>query len=147
MEKYIEYVGRLSWNRPKSEQAEAVLFLSSAKDWDYTDCIVNSQKDIWEKLVHVISHRTKDEIKSLLSNLLYLLKDLNWPGAIEAMNLIKGFSKDEILKEIEQSLLTAYSENDGIWIANMKAVIEYYKLKPDMFNCIDLQKILLISEW
>lgn len=147
MEKYTEYINQLSWIMPKTEQDKAVSFLSTVNDWDYKDCIICSQKDVWENLVKVISKRKKEEVKSLLPDLLYMLKDLNWPGALNAMNIIKTFSQEEILPDIEQSLKTADSENDGIWIANLKNLVDYFVLTPDLFSSIDLKQVLLKSEW
>lgn len=120
MEKYTEYISKLSWNKPKAEQKEAALFLSQVEDWDYKNCITSSNKDVWEELVQVISKRKKEEIKEMLPDLLFLLKDLNWPGALKAFEIVGSLKYEEIKADFWIILEKAYTEKDDMWIENLK---------------------------
>ena len=82
-----------------------------------------------------------------LQGLLFLFKDLSWPGASMAFDIIKQIPKDKVLIDLEIALSDAFEENDGIWVANLKQVISYFRFTKKDFKKINLSKVLQISEW
>ena len=140
-------LNNLSWNRPRTEQEKTMDFLIANDNWDIQHCIQNASKDIWENLVYVLSKKENMIKEQALQGLLFLFKDLSWPGASMAFDIIKQIPKDKVLIDLEIALSDAFEENDGIWAANLKQVISYFKFTKNDFKKINLSKVLQISEW
>ena len=64
-----------------------------------------------------------------------------------AFDIIKQIPKDKVLIDLEIALSDAFEENDGIWVANLKQVISYFRFTKKDFKKINLSKVLQISEW
>lgn len=147
MDKYINYIKKLSWKNSKEMQENAIMFLSSANDWDYMGCIINTSKDIWGNLLIVIKNRNECDKILLLEDLLFLFKDLNWPGAWEAFEIIKNMKKELVKKDLEKALLQAYNEDDGMWITGLKLIIDYFHFDEQSFSSFNLNEVLKKVEW
>ena len=65
----------------------------------------------------------------------------------KAFDIIKQIPKDKVLIDLEIALSDAFEENDGIWVANLKQVISYFRFTKKDFKKINLSKVLQISEW
>lgn len=100
--------------------------LVAATDWDCAQCIIDTEKDVWENLVAVIENKGYDEKKILLNDFLFLLQDLNWPGARRALEIIKSMEKADVQKPLQEALLEALSLNDEMWIFGLKIVADYF---------------------
>lgn len=147
MNKYIDYINKLNWKNPSIVQKDAIEFLLNAEDWDCTGCIINSPKETWENLIDIVE-KLEDNYKiMMIDDFLDLLKDLNWPGSKKAFNFLVEMPKSKILNNLEICLKKAYSEQDTIWIANLKSLIEESRFESQDFNNINLQEILKIAEW
>lgn len=147
MDKYTEYINKLNWKNPSNVQKNAIDFLINAEDWDCTGCIMNSPKETWENLINIVDKLGDSYKIKMIDDFLYLLKDLNWPGAKNAFNFLVKMQKQQILNNLELCLKKAYSEQDTIWIANIKSLTEECGLKSQDFNNINLQEIFKIAEW
>lgn len=147
MDKYINYIKKLSWKNSKEMQENAIMFLSSVNDWDYMGCIINTSKDIWGNLLIVIKNRNECDKILLLEDLLFLFKDLNWPGAWEAFEIIKNMKKELVKKDLEKALLQAYNEDDGMWITGLKLIIDYFHFDEQSFSSFNLNEVLKKVEW
>ncbi|HBB15148.1 MAG TPA: hypothetical protein DCZ76_12875 [Treponema sp.] len=144
---YEEYISKLSWHRTESEQKEAIRFLTQAPDWDFSNCIRKSSKDIWENLVAVIKKRSYEEKVQLAGELLYLLMDLNWPGALQALGILKGIRKEDILPPLESALKSACLEKDGNWLSYLYELVVHFELSDSDFKEITLGKIIALKDW
>ena len=140
-------LNNLSWNRPRTEQEKTMECLIANDKWDMQHCIQNASKDSWENLVDVLSKKENMIKEQALQGLLFLFKDLSWPGAGMAFDIIKQIPKNKVLIDLEIALSDAFEENDGIWAANLKQVISYFKFTKNDFKKINLSKVLQISEW
>lgn len=145
--KYTKYIELLSWNTPKALQEEAINFLINAEDCDMRGCIKNTQKDVWNNIVLIISKRSVSDRINCLPDLLFLLKDLNWPGALKALEILKSMKATDVINNLEQSLKQAYDEKDGIWISNLKELVNHYNFSSNTFSSISLNEILGLAEW
>lgn len=145
--KYTKYIELLSWNTPKILQEEAINFLINVEDWEISGCIKNTQKDVWDNILLIISKRSLSDRINCIPDLLFLLKDLNWPGALKALEILKSMKAADVIKNLEQALKQAYDEKDGIWISNLKELVKYYNFSSKTFTNISLNEILSLAEW
>lgn len=53
----MEDIGNLSWSKDPETQKNAAMNLLAADDWDCENCIIGTEKDVWENLVAVIEKR------------------------------------------------------------------------------------------
>ena len=147
MSRHLEDIGNLSWSRDPETQKNAAMNLLAADDWDCENCIIGTEKDVWENLVAVIEKTGRGTKKTLCRDLLFLLQDLNWPGALRAREIVKGMSKDDVLRPLQEALLQAYATNDGIWISNLKSLVDYFGYGGESFQDMNLAAILEKAEW
>lgn len=54
MSRHVEDIGNLSWSKDPETQKNAAMNLLAADDWDCENCIIGTEKDVWENLVAVI---------------------------------------------------------------------------------------------
>lgn len=72
---------------------------------------------------------------------------MNWPGALRAREIVRGMSKDDVLRPLQEALLQAYASNDGIWISNLKSLVDYFGYGGESFQDMNLAAILEKAEW
>ncbi|MCR5614478.1 hypothetical protein [Treponema sp.] len=147
MNDYKNYIEQLSWKNSEKEQSEAIEILSKSEDWDFTNCIRNSSKDIWENLVVVINRRSYQDKVKLADDLIYLLMDLNWPGALQGLEILKSLKKEVIQAPLEDTLYSAYVDRDGNWISNLFELIKYFKFSDSDFTKVKLADVVSLREW
>ena len=76
--------------------------------------------------------------------MLLLLMDLNWPGAMPALEIMKKLDIENIKPYIADTLRRADKENDTIWIAWIRKLIE----EKNAFKDFDeYMNILSKAEW
>lgn len=123
MEKYLDVLRMLSWKESPETQNSAIEYLSGVEDWDFRNCIINTPKDVWENILKVIKNNKSIDMHLILQDLLFLLKDLTWPGALDAFDIIKKMGKEEIYLDLTKALAKANSEKDEMWIDNLKLLL------------------------
>ena len=126
MKRYIELVEKLNWNNSLEIQQNAIKELSQKKDWDYRGVIINSDKGCWENLFKVFEIVKADD-SLLLNDYIFLLKDLNWPGAIIALTKLKSLQKGVINDVLFSFIEKATNEKDEDWKENLFLVANYFK--------------------
>lgn len=137
----------LSWDKDKRIQKEAIKYFSNDGNFDFNVLIKESPKKIMSNLVEVISNKKVNEQYNSINGLLYLLKDLSWPGSEKAMSLLKTFPKKILLPYLENSLNDADKENGDNWLGNLKMLIKYHSFTKDGFKSIDLMQVLEKAAW
>ncbi len=123
MEKYLDVLRMLSWKESPEIQNNAIEYLSGVEDWDFRNCIINTPKDVWENILKVIKNNKSIDMHLILQDLLFLLKDLTWPGALDAFDIIKKMGKEEIYLDLTKALAKANREKDEMWIDNLKLLL------------------------
>lgn len=133
IEKLIE---DLSWHLSKEIQENAIYELSKIKP-QFHYLLFKSGKYTWPNAVKIVKQIGYPENKSAISNLFGLLMDTNWPGAIEAMEVlteIKEKDKPMLIEKLEEVICKAYSDGDPCWLWGINYFIKYYaKLKEKDF--------------
>lgn len=64
-----------------------------------------------------------------------------------AFELLETIDNKEIMPHIVDALYKAASEEDTIWIAGIKRLVEHLKLKSDDFDSEEAYKLLELAEW
>ncbi len=120
----IKYVHELDWSYPTEIQSRAVNFLSKV-DEEYIVLIFDKKlKSTWENAVKVIRRIGFPKNKPVLSGLVWLLQDVNWPGAMESMEILSSIEKTAVIPIIEEALLKADAEHDTMWIGGINLLVE-----------------------
>ncbi|NOU88671.1 DUF5071 domain-containing protein [Paenibacillus sp. LMG 31460] len=134
----------LSWNRPVEEQTYAVKRLISLKD-KISDCLITyTSKDQWDNCMKIIIELDYQDQVRMIPQMLFLLRDMNWPGAKEACNLMKNMKVEDLTPYIVLALEQADNECDTIWITWIKTFIE----KLNLVKLIEEKsEILKQAEW
>jgi hypothetical protein len=134
----------LNWHRPQEEQDFAVQELIQYKDEIINKFISETQKEQWHNAIRIIEKlEASDQIKAV-PQMLLLLMDLNWPGALPAVEIMKKLDAESLKPYIVEILKRADKENDTIWIAWIKYLIEQINLVSG-FN--EYSNILKKAEW
>lgn len=120
MEKKIrELIRGLSWKEKKEKQEHAIKFLS-AIDEKYYDLIFDkAQKETWENAVIVIEKIGSPKNKKFFPVLIWLLQDINWPGAIRALDILTQSDKTVVGPMLENAIMQAYELNDTMWLGGL----------------------------
>ncbi|NQX68681.1 DUF5071 domain-containing protein [Paenibacillus alba] len=118
------YLGHLKWSMSENIQEEAVNYLSKKIEDKYISRLIqDTDKDTWGNSMKIISSLGKDRAIIAIQWLLFLLKDLNWPGANESIEVLKQFDMDELIPFIDIVLDQADLEEDSMWIYGIKELI------------------------
>ena len=138
----IKYVHKLDWSYPVETQNKAI-DISSKIDEEYVSFIFDkNQKSTWENAVRVIREIGFPKNKPLLPNLVWLLQDINWPGALEAMEILSSIEKTIVLPIIEKALLMADANADSMWIAGINLLVKKAGYKSIDFSDEKIYEIL-----
>ena len=79
--------------------------------------------------------------KTLLRFLVWLLQDVNWPGAAEAIQYLSSLSRDVVIPLAKEALYIADKNDDFMWIGGIRLLIETAGYKNSDFNA-DIDRIL-----
>ncbi|MDQ6421773.1 DUF5071 domain-containing protein [Paenibacillus sp. LHD-117] len=134
----------LSWSCTEEEQSKAIFQLVQFKEKLFDCLITESGKDKWENCIKIISQFEYQDKVKMIPQMLFLLKDMNWPGAIESVNLMLGMESEDLAPSIINALEEAVHENDTIWIAWLKEFIVTRKLK---LLLEEYSEVLKLAEW
>ncbi len=138
----VKYVSELDWSYPIETQNEAMDFLSKA-DEEYFGLIFDKKlKSTWENAIKVIKRIGFPKNKPLLSELVWLLQDVNWPGASEAVETLSSTEKTAVIPIIEEALLKADAKNDSMWIGGINLVVKKAGYTSTDFSDEKMLKIL-----
>ncbi|MBQ2743805.1 MAG: DUF5071 domain-containing protein [Oscillospiraceae bacterium] len=122
-EKIKSYVEMLNWENPQEEQDEAICILSQIDERNFGLILDKSKKSTWENAVKVIKRIGFPQNESLLPGLLWLLQDVNWPGATEAIEILAEIDKKTVVPLIEQAIHSANLNEDFMWLGGLSLLV------------------------
>ena len=134
----------LSWYYPEEQQEQAIQKLIIHKKKYVNSLITQSSKDQWHNAVRLIGHLDYSDQVQMIPEMLFLLKDMNWPGALDATRIMEGLNPEELKPHISRALIEANKENNIIWITWIKGFIEEIMIQ-ELFE--DYTDILNKAEW
>jgi hypothetical protein len=118
----------LSWYQPEEEQEHAIQKLIMNKDRFINSLITGSTKDQWLNATKLIGRIEYSDQVRMVPQMLFLLRDMNWPGALEATRIMGNLNSEDLKPYIGKALIEANNENDTIWITWIKGFIEEIKV-------------------
>lgn len=114
----------LDWKHPKKDQLYAIEKLSKIEKEFYFMLFNWNAKSTWENAVTVIGNLGFPNNKPLFRHLIWLMKDVNWPGAQEAIKILSNISdRQYLLEKLEEYIELAFMENDTMWLGGLKCVV------------------------
>jgi hypothetical protein len=140
-DKYID------WKNSVEQQLNDTERLLNCSKIDIANLIPGKGKMTWPNVVEAIKRIGYPKNTTAIPGLLYLLQDINWPGALEGLELLSEMKKTDIQKPLEQALHQAFTETDDMWIAGLKMVVEKFQFEDTDFTGIDLKEVLSKSNW
>lgn len=131
----------LDWSLPRAVQKHAIDALSAADEKYYPLILDKTRKSTWENSVAVIERIGYPKNKTLLHFLVWLLQDVNWPGAAEAIRYLSSLSRDVLIPLAKEALYIADKNDDFMWIGGIRLLIETAGYKKSDFDA-DIDRIL-----
>lgn len=142
LEEIKGYVEMLDWKNSQEEQSKAIHILSQIDEMDLGIILDKSKKSTWENAVKVIKQIGFPKNKSLLSELLWLLQDVNWPGAIEAIEILTSIDKKAVAPLIEQAIHSADLNEDFMWLGGLSLLVSKAGYSAEDFDDCSVFEIL-----
>ncbi|MEQ8156526.1 MAG: DUF5071 domain-containing protein [Clostridiaceae bacterium] len=136
----------LSWNAPLDSQNKAINEIASEVNVNLNDLIQPLSKEYWENAARVLSKIGYPKIEEAIPGLFNWLQDLNWPGALIVMELLKSLPKEAIIRHLESAAKEAFSTEDDIWLINLATFLEDFKLQEHDFVSKEIYSALVDSE-
>lgn len=134
----------LSWECSEEEQNEAIEKLIPHKHHLFKSLITNTGKKQWDSAIRLVGKLKYIDQVQMIPQLLFLLKDMNWPGAQAAVNIMSKMDRFDLEPFIIDALITANRENDSVWIAWLKSFIKDIGMENLI---VSHQEIFEKSEW
>lgn len=123
VEETIELVKKLDWNLSLEVQKAAFDELMKGELDNVSVIIQPYMKPTWENAVKLIDELGYPKNKEALPQLIWLLSDINWPGALKAIDILKTIDKNVLEPLIIDAIDKAYKEQDTMWIAGINRLI------------------------
>ena len=134
----------LDWNCSEEEQKRAIQELITYKEVLVDSIITSTDKYQWPNVIKFIGLLDKKDQVKFVPQMLFLLQDMNWPGALDATELMVRLSHTELKPHISRALTDADKEKDTIWIAWIKAFLDKAEMNDLL---IEYKDILDKAEW
>lgn len=136
----------LSWNASLDCQKKAINELASMDNLNPSALIQPLGKEYWENAARTLSKIGYPRIEEAIPGLFNWLQDLNWPGALIVMELLKSLPKETIIRHLEFAANEALSTDDDIWLINLSTFLDDFKLQEHDFVSREVYSALVASE-
>jgi hypothetical protein len=117
--------------------------MTQSKDLIFNCLITQTGKDQWDNCLKIINELDYHDQVRMAPQMLFLLRNLNWPGAREACDIMTKMNIEDLTPFIKQALELADIECDTVWITWIKIFLEKLNLNniveenPEMFKCTE----------
>jgi len=144
----ISLVNDLDWNLPEEQRKKAAQAIINSVDMDdYDLLIIAGNKCTWSNSVLLLKEIGYPKNKKALPSLILLLQDLNWPGAVEGIEVLRQADKRAVIPLLEVAIEEGYSSCDYIWLAGIKTFLEFTLISKDDFSRKETYDLLEYAEW
>lgn len=147
MDEIGKLLNNISWNCSQSLQDSAINELSTIDDDIILKLIQPGDKSHWENAAKIFVKIGYPRIIIAVPGLLEWIKDMNWPGANIIMEVLGGIEENVLVPYIEDALIKAKNENDTVWIAWIKELLNKKNLTISDFKHKDAFEILKLADW
>ncbi|MBQ7011413.1 MAG: hypothetical protein IJN63_06870 [Clostridia bacterium] len=143
-----EAIEKLDWSYALPDQNSAVALLSSMSEQYDTQLIFDKKrKCTWENAVKVIELIGYPKNAALLHNIIWLLQDVNWPGALHGIEILAALDKRVVIPLIEEALFEADEKDDSMWIGGLKMLSNRLKLTCEDFSDAELWAVFTKADF
>lgn len=131
----IHYAYRLNWHLPKEQQEEAIELLAAEVPREKLPLIfLKYAKECWPNAIKVMEKVGYPQNEAAFPKLFKLFQDLNWPGAIEAVEYLKSVDKKVVANYLEKASVQAEQKGDTEWLYFLNEVREQLNIGPAYFR-------------
>ena len=136
----------LSWNASFDSQKRAISEIVSMINLNPNTLIQPLGKECWENAARALSMIGYPRIEEAIPGLFSWLQDLNWPGALIVIKLLKSLDKEAIIRHLETAAREAFSTDDDIWLINLSTFLDDFKLQEHDFVSKEVYYALVDSK-
>ena len=119
-----KYYLKLDGNLDERTIKQNVLKLSKDLNYANSKFIRPYEKKYWEDAAKVLEARGYPIIKDVILDVFEWMKDMNWPGALIAYDILKKLPEDILVENLETSIQKAISTNDIGWLYWLNLFLE-----------------------
>jgi len=108
--------------------------------------ILPGHKWYWWGAAEIIQQLGPARIECMLPHLLVWLQDVNWPGTENILQVLSAVDKAVLMPSIEETLLLAAQNGDGMWIGGISLLLERANIQKEDFSSPDIYDLLALSD-
>ena len=126
-------INMLSWHNSPEDQKMGIALARQLCRLDslFQPFTNGYSKDVWNNCALVISDFSDNELLPFISEMLFWLQDMNWPGAEIIQKRLVSFQKTQELAETLDGLIEkCIASADDIWLANLAELLRNPDLIP-----------------
>lgn len=145
-----ELIRDLDWRKPEEVQITAMKKLECLDDLNLA-LLAHQSNDLchkycWENAAKVLKNIGYPRIKSVLPYLMEWFQDINWPGVMTIVEILRNIEPLELLPFIEDAAHKAILDKDETWDFGIVYLINAIGLmrliKVDIYS-----RLVLLSNW
>jgi len=139
----VKLVHRFNWSLPQEVQDDAVKkFLDLAEEEDYALLPIIGEKRTWENATHAIKSAGYPKNKQALPGLMFLFQDINWPGALESVAILKDIDRRVVMPFIAAAIKDAFDSKDYQWLWGIRCFLNDAQICKSEFEEEDVYDLL-----
>ncbi|WP_049680945.1 hypothetical protein [Peribacillus loiseleuriae] len=143
----MKLIPNMSYLKPKPTQKDAIRQLIYVPE-EYVDLLIQrDMKTTWPNAMLIISSIGFPKNENSIPSLLFLMQDINWPGAIEAVEIVKNIGKRSVLPYLEDALEIAYKSEDYMWIGGLKYLVDSLNIIESDFCNLQNYETLQLADF
>ncbi len=139
---YKSILESLSWNNDIETQQKGVKQLIEDESIDINQLIEQADKTCFQNIVLAVSKKNWENQCKAVDGLLILLQDLNWPGSLDGLNILKRLPRDIVLGSLENALEKAIKTFDDMWLSNLNILINHFNYTQKDFANIQIEHVI-----
>lgn len=138
-----EIIALLEWNREPSDQERGIMLARNVECIKafFQPCGKNYGKNVWDNCAAIICERSDQELNYYVEDMLFWIRDLNWPGAELIQQRLIRFREVDILAMYINSFVPKLHKlemND--WLIFIASLLDnallVKKLKPETLEIL-----------
>lgn len=100
----------------------------------FNKIVFRQPKTRWQNAICVLKNVDKTELTPAITQLLTMLQDMNWPGSEEALDILCGLDRNDLLAPLESAICKAHSEKDTMWLGGLKHLVKNAAIRMGDFK-------------
>ncbi len=108
--------------------------------------ILKETKQTWYSCALVLDRIGYPKIKNHIAEMFEWFQDINWPGALIIVDLLKDIDKAVLLPAVETALLKAAELQDECRVFGIDAFLSFTNIQESDFSSKEVYQILELAE-